>query len=172
MKFFIWNLRSKYVYPTKVLVREQRKIMSSIYKGVLYEVVFCYNYVNFNRFSIDAWEWHQILVINYGCKLFQMWDIVYKISKCPMAFGPRRMFFNMIRYFERYYPKISTFMIKGGMGSPNSKILVCYQRWDISIIKNCEILALECFLFEFRVLVPKLWSIKVTKFKKIGCISV
>ena len=25
------------------------------------------------------------------------------------------------------------------------KILVCYQRWDISIIKNCKILALECF---------------------------
>ena len=30
------------------------------------------------------------------------------------------------------------------------KILVCYQRWDISIIKNCKILALECFLFEVK----------------------
>ena len=49
--------------------------------------------------------------------------------------------------WEAYDP----FKIKGGMGSPNSKILVCYQRWDISIIKNCEILALECFLFEFKL---------------------
>ena len=30
------------------------------------------------------------------------------------------------------------------------KILVCYQRWDISIIKNSKILALECFLFEVK----------------------
>ena len=30
------------------------------------------------------------------------------------------------------------------------KILVCYQRWDISIIENCKILALECFLFEVK----------------------
>ena len=30
------------------------------------------------------------------------------------------------------------------------KILVCYQRLDISIIKNCKTLALECFLFEVK----------------------
>ena len=32
----------------------------------------------------------------------------------------------------------------------DSKMLVCYRRWDISIIKNCEILAVECVLFEFK----------------------
>ena len=43
-------------------------------------------------------------------------------------------------------------MFKGGGGSMvnSPKILVCYQRWDISIIKNCKILALECFLFEVK----------------------
>ena len=41
-------------------------------------------------------------------------------------------------------------MIKGGSMVNSPKILVCYQRWDINIIKNCKILALKCFLFEVK----------------------
>ena len=64
------------------------------------------------------------------------------------------------------------FGLRGGSMVKSPKILVCYQRWDISIIKNCKVLALECFLFEVkRTLVPKLRSIKVREFQKVGCIS-
>ena len=34
--------------------------------------------------------------------------------------------------------------LKGGSRFPDSKILVCYRKWGISIIKNCDILALKC----------------------------
>ena len=41
-------------------------------------------------------------------------------------------------------------LFRGGSMVNSPKILVCYQRWDISIIKKCKILALECFLFEVK----------------------
>ena len=40
--------------------------------------------------------------------------------------------------------------LKEGFNGQQPQILVCYLRWDISIIKNCKVVALKCFLFEVK----------------------
>ena len=38
----------------------------------------------------------------------------------------------------------------GGFNGQQPQSFGLYQRWDISIVKNCRILALENFLFDFK----------------------
>ena len=60
-----------------------------------------------------------------------------------------------------------------GNYSMRHRVPTVFKLGGISIIKNCEILAFECFfcLSSIGQLVPKLWSMKVKEFKKVGYIS-